>query len=105
MRKLTYLVLLVLVICLAACKSSISPDELYGKWKYAHVEHPRGGPTDMLTADELKTNNASIEFSRNNQYVINWGGKALSHGSFKVDGMNIQLTESLPDGSTRQFPF
>lgn len=105
MKKPVYIVLLFWALSFLSCKASISPDELQGTWKYIRVEHPAGGPTDTLTADELKANNPSIQFSKNNEYVINWGGKALSHGSFKVDGMNIQLTESLPDGTTRQFPF
>ncbi len=34
-----------------------------------------------------------------------WGGKVLSHGKFSIAGHNINYTESLPDGTTRQFPF
>ncbi len=37
--------------------------------------------------------------------MIIWGGKVLSHGKFTTDGRNIRITESLPDGTTRAFPF
>jgi len=34
-----------------------------------------------------------------------WGGKVLSHGTYKIDQGNISYTEVLPDGKTRTFPF
>ena len=61
-------------------------------------------PPEMPAA-QLQSESPSIEFSKDNSYVIMWGGKALSHGTFTTDGMNIRIKENLPDGTTRAFPF
>lgn len=88
----------------AGCKSSVKPEDLYGKWKYTKIEHPNADPPEVPAA-QLQSESPSIEFSKDNTYVIMWGGKALSHGTFTTDGMNIRIKETLPDGTTRAFPF
>ena len=99
-----YISAIALLCCLASCKSAIKPEELYGRWKYIKIEHPNADPPEMPAA-QLQSESPSIEFSKNNEYEIIWGGKILSHGKFRADGMNIQIKESLPDGTTREFPF
>ena len=86
------------------CNSSVSPDDLYGKWNYIKIEHTANGELDMDSV-ELRKEAASIVFAKNNEYEINWGGKILSHGNFTPDGKNIRVKEVLPDGKTREFPF
>ncbi|WP_428330404.1 hypothetical protein [Mucilaginibacter sp.] len=105
MKKTCISLLPVLLLLLASCKSAIKTAVLYGKWKYIKVEHPSANPPDSLSSAELQSQTPSIEFLKSNQYLINWGGKVLSHGKFAVNGMNIQITEDLPDGTTRAFPF
>lgn len=105
MNKLIFCLPVILIALLSSCKSSINQNEIYGKWKYTKVERLTGDPSDTLSADMLASESPSIEFSKNNQYVIMWGGKALSHGTFSLDGMNIQIKEIMPDGTTRNFPF
>jgi hypothetical protein len=95
---------ILLAFAVAACKSSISANELYGKWKYIKVENPKANPPDSVTESELKMQAPYIQFS-NNKLVIMWGGKILSHGTFRMDGRNIRYKESLEDGTTREFPF
>jgi len=95
----------ILLLFITSCKPSIKTDELYGKWKYIKVEHLTGDPADTLSGMMLASESPSIVFSKNNGYVINWGGKELSHGTFTLDGMNIRIKEIMPDGSTREFPF
>ena len=99
-----YLSAIVLVCFFASCKSAIKPEDLYGKWKYIKIEHPDSGDPGT-PADVLQSESAAIEFLRNNEYNIMWGGKVLSHGTFTTDGMNIRIKEKLPDGTTRSFPF
>lgn len=95
-----------LVICLfASCRSSISANDLYGKWKYIKVENPYADPPDSTASGEIAANAPYIQFSQNNTLIMMWGGKVLSRGKFTVDGHNINYTETLPDRSTRQFPF
>lgn len=94
-----------LTVSLYACKSSINSSELYGKWKYIHVEKPNANPPDSVSTLELNAEQPFIEFSPNNTLQIIWDGKVLSHGKFTIDGQDIRYTEKLPGGATRQFPF
>ena len=105
MRKhVIYIPALVILFFFAGCKSSIKPGDLYGKWKYIKIEHPDAGPAEMPAA-QLQNASPSIEFLKNGGYVIIWGGKALSHGTFTTDGMNIRIKENLQDGTSRAFSF
>jgi len=101
-KQLTLIVAILSFI--VSCKSSINGDKLYGKWKYTKVEHP-DDPSDTLRSTELTNLSPSIQFTKSNDLVIVWGGKVLSHGKYNIDGYNIRFKESLPDGTTRQFPF
>lgn len=92
-------------IIFASCNSSVTPDALYGKWKYVKIEHPNADPTDSVRSADLAAKSPSIEFFKDNTYVIHWENRVLSHGKFAVDKRNILITEILPDGTTRQFPF
>lgn len=96
--------ILLAFLLLASCKPAIKPENLYGKWKYIKIEHPSDDPP-VMPADQLNNVSPYIEFSKNNTYLIMWGGRVISHGKFKPDGRNIQITETLPDSSTRNFPF
>ena len=99
-----YIPAILLLFFFAGCKSSIKPDDLYGKWKYIKIEHPDADPAEMPAA-QLQSASPSIEFLKNDGYIIMWGGKALSKGTFTTDGMNIRIKENLPDGTIRVFPF
>jgi hypothetical protein len=103
-KPLLYITAVVLLF-FAACKSSINPEDLYGKWKYIKVENPNATPPDSVSSSDLQAQAPYIQFTKNNDLVIMWGGKVLSHGKFKTDGKNIRYTEALPDGKTREFPF
>ena len=100
-----YLTVLALLFCLAACISSIKPEALYGKWKYTKVEHPNADPPTSLRPEDLQAQSPSIEFLSNNKFVIMWGGKALSQGTFSTVGQNIMIKEDLPGGQSRKFSF
>jgi hypothetical protein len=102
-RSLIYLLPLVIILVILSCKGSKQTEQLYGKWKYIKVEHPN--TSDTVSRMELEENIPFIELTKGNKLQINWGGKVLSHGTFKFDGSNIYYTESLPGGKTRQFPF
>lgn len=101
-----YRTLFILVACsFFSCNSSISADQLYGKWKYVKSEQPNASPPDSTSAEVMKIDDPFIQFFKNNTLQIWWGGKMISHGRFTTDGRNIQYTETLADGSTRKFPF
>jgi hypothetical protein len=105
MIKLSLYITTAILLFFAACKSSINPEDLYGKWKYIKVENPNATPPDSVSNSDLQAQAPYIQFSKNNDLVIIWGGKILSHGKFKTDGKNIRYTERMPDGKTREFPF
>ncbi|HVW94673.1 MAG TPA: hypothetical protein VHA56_01725 [Mucilaginibacter sp.] len=105
MKTWQYILPLIIFSILAGCKNSIDQAKLYGKWKYIKVGHPTAHPPDSVSDSELKYASPSVEFFRNDQYVIMWSGKVLSHGKFSTEGMSINITETMPDSSTREFPF
>ncbi len=93
------------VLVLTACKPALTPEKLYGKWKYIKLVSPNASPPIEEPEWKLKADDPSIVFTKNNELTIWWGGKVLSHGTFKVEVPNIVYKEVLPNGTTRQFPF
>jgi len=96
---------ILLLFAVSACKSSISVDDLYGKWRYTTVMKPNAVRPDSVSSSDLRIQVPFIEFSKNGKYMIVWGGSLLSHGTFSVEGRDIWINEVLEDGSTRKFPF
>jgi hypothetical protein len=94
-----------LIALLYSCKPSVTADQLYGKWKYIKDEQPNANPPDSTSSGDLKIEDPSIQFLKDNTLQIRWGGKMISHGKFTVEDKKIQYTETLPDGTTRKFPF
>ena len=90
-------------LVLASCSNAIDEDQLYGRWNYIAVEN--FNPTDSLSRDELTAQAPAIVFSIDNKLVIEWGGKQLSHGTYRMDGTMIRYTEFLEGGGKREFPF
>lgn len=68
------------------------------------MEHPHADPPDSLSSAEIKASAPYIQFSQN-QLVIMWDSKVLSHGTFTIDDHNLVYTETMPDGRKRTFPF
>jgi hypothetical protein len=99
-----HLLLLASVLCFTACKSSVSPQDLYGKWKYTRVRNPNASPPDSVGKMTLFEQKPFIQFTNKDSLVINWDGKVLSHGTFTIDGSNIRYKEILATG-VREFPF
>ncbi len=104
MKKLAFGLLVLTVVTMSACKSSVSPQDLYGKWKYTRVRNPNASPPDSVGKMTLLTEKPFIEFTPKDSLIINWDGKVLSHGTFIIDGSNIRYKEILTTG-TREFPF
>ncbi|MGV8879959.1 MAG: hypothetical protein ACOH2A_13120 [Sphingobacteriaceae bacterium] len=104
-KKYIYLLFAATAGVFFSCKPKISTEALYGQWNYIKVENTGDNPADTLSADELKTADPSISFSKNGDLVIMWDKKPLSTGKFILEGNYIQYTENLADGSKRTFPF
>ncbi len=98
--------LLLLLACatFAGCKHSVTATDLYGKWNYTRLEHPNQSPPGVMPTGDLKEQAPYIEFTKDSLRMV-WGGQLLSHGTYTVDGTNINYKEILADGSTRTFPF
>ncbi|RKR83873.1 hypothetical protein BDD43_4088 [Mucilaginibacter gracilis] len=98
--------LIVLSVALAACKHQIDAKMLVGKWNYTKVENPySANPPDTVSAQQLADKKPSISLSPKGELLMIWGGKVLSHGTYKLVEGSISYTEQLPDGKTRIFPF
>ncbi|MFS2189376.1 hypothetical protein ACCC92_22040 [Mucilaginibacter sp. Mucisp84] len=105
MIKQGFLLFAVVVFFIASCKPEVSVRTLTGKWKYIKIEHPNASPPDTVKQAELDANVPYIQFTPEMKFLIVWGGKFLSHGSFTLNGSNMNVTEKLPDGKTRNFVF
>lgn len=93
----------ILCLVLSGCLNSIKIEKLYGRWKYISVIN--SNPEENLTSDEIRQQAPSIIFSKNQDLVIEWGGKRLSYGKFRMEGRMIRYTETLGGNRTREFPF
>jgi hypothetical protein len=105
MIKHSFLLFAVILLFITACKPSVSVTTLTGKWKYVKVEHPNASPPDTMKKADLDEVAPYIQFTPEMKFLIVWGGKFLSHGTFTLDGGNMNITEALPDGKTRSYVF
>ena len=95
----------IVFMLLSACQTAVKPGALYGKWKYVKVENSDIRSTTDVTPEQLESESPYIQFSKNDSALIWWGGKVLTHGSYRIDGNRIMFKEILPGGKTREFPF
>ena len=86
-----------------SCSNTIKPEELYGRWNYVKVDNTN--PQDTLPDGELRLQSPAIIFNDKQDLIIEWGGKKLSSGKFRMEGKMIRYTEDLPGGQKREFPF
>jgi len=93
-----------LLSLLASCQLSINPETLLGKWKYVKIENNSVANATNVTSEQLEAESPYIKFTKDS-LLIWWGGKVLSHGSYKIDGDKIQFKEIQPGGKIREFPF
>jgi len=105
MIKHSFILLAVVLLFITACKPSVSVTTLTGKWKYVKVEHPNASPPDTMKKAELDEVVPYIQFTPEMKFLIVWGGKFLAHGTYTLNGSNMNITEVLPDGKTRNYVF
>jgi len=86
-----------------SCSNTIKPEELYGRWNYVKVDNTN--PQDTLPDGELELQSPAIIFNDKQDLIIEWGGKKLSSGKFRMEGKMIRYTENIPGGQKREFPF
>ncbi|MDO8992964.1 hypothetical protein [Daejeonella sp.] len=98
-----YVIIAFLLLFFSSCNNSIEQKDLYGKWNYVKVVN--ADPEDITSDEELKQASPAIIFTEINDLIIEWGGKQLSKGKYKLDSKMIRYTESLEGGRTREFPF
>jgi hypothetical protein len=106
MIRNNFLIIAVGFLLFSSCRpAAIKRGALLGKWKYLKVENPNSKPPDSVSSTELEIEAPYIKFSQNDSMMIWWGGRVLSHGTFRLDGNNIRVKEILEGGKTREFPF
>ena len=103
--KHSFLLFAAALLFITACKPSVSVTTLTGKWKYVKIEHPNASPPDTMKKAELEEAAPYIQFTPEMKFLIVWGGKFLSHGTFTLDGGNMNITEKLADGKIRNYVF
>lgn len=102
--KNKFITAIILLSVLASCQLSIKPETLYGKWKYVKIENNSVANTTDVTPEQLDAESPYIKFTKDS-LLIWWGGKVLSHGTYKIDGDKIRFKEILDGGKIRAFPF
>jgi hypothetical protein len=105
MTKHIYCLSFLACFLFSACKSSIEPEELYGKWNYTKLENPNQNPPRTEPDWKLKIEKPYILFTKNNNLEIWWSGELLSHGKFRTKDNDIWFNEVLDGGQKREFPF
>lgn len=93
----------IVLLVFTSCSNTIKQEELYGRWNYLKVNNTN--PLDTLPDGELELQSPAIIFNNKQDLVIEWGGKTLSSGKFRMEGKMIRYTENLPGGQKREFPF
>lgn len=101
--KYTSALLFSIILLNSSCGRDIELKDLHGRWNYVSVAS--FNPPDSITKQELELQSPAIIFSEGNKLQIEWGGKLLSRGTFKMDGKMIRYTETLEGGTQREFPF
>ena len=101
--KFNFPVLIFCILLCSSCSFEIEKNDLLGRWNYIKVVN--ADPEDITSDEELKQASPAIIFTESNDLIIEWGGKQLSKGKYKLDGKMIRYTESLEGGRTREFPF
>jgi len=91
------------LLILAACKPSVTPDALYGKWKYTSLESKKDNPATVQY--KLKLEQPTVEFTKKDSLIMVWGGEVLAHGKFRIDGNKILFNQELGGGKKYEFPF
>ena len=95
----------IVALLLASCVKIVKKEEIVGKWKYLKVGNPHIS-SDSISESQLEMDAPYIVFSKNDSMMIWWGGKVLSHGSYKLDGATIHVKEVIDSTQkTRDFNF
>lgn len=102
-RTALFFLLTMMPLLLISCATEIKKEDLYGKWSYTRVQN--FNPADSLSKAELQREKPAIIFSADSNLLIEWGGKKLSYGTYRMDGKMIRYTEVLDGGRKRSFPF
>lgn len=96
----------IIIVCFSGCKPrTLDVNKLYGKWRYIKVESPNATPPTSVPQFQIDDSKPYITFTKDDSLTIVWGGEKLSRGKFRIEGNNIQYTERMGNGQTREFPF
>jgi hypothetical protein len=91
------------LLFMAACKPSVTPEALYGKWTYTSLESRKDDP--VTTKNKLQLQKPTVEFTRKDSLIMVWGGEVIAHGKFRTDGNKIMFNQELEGGRKYEFPF
>src|ERR1700684_3484294 len=89
------------IVLLYSCKSSITADQLYGRWKYIKIEIPSAPQYNEAVKSNL-ADPTSIQFLKDSTVDILSPSQAQFHGHFVTDGYNIHLHVKDNNGSSSE---
>ena len=105
MKSVLPIFLLFFVTFITGCSYFTSEKDIVGEWKYIEIKTLHEDPKDKISLEELQKLSPSIIFSETGDLKIIWDKKVLSTGKYVLEGNIIRITENIPGGKTRQFPF
>ena len=105
MKSILSVLLLFFVTSITGCSYFTSEKDIVGEWKYIEIKTLHEDPKDKISLEELQKLSPSIIFSETGDLKIIWDKKVLSTGKYVLEGNIIRITENIPGGKTRQFPF
>jgi len=105
MKSILPVLLLFFVTSITGCSYFTSEKDIIGEWKYIEIKTLHEDPMDKINSEELKKLSPSITFLKDGGFKIMWDHKLLSIGKYVLEGNIIRITENIPGGKTRQFPF
>jgi hypothetical protein len=100
----SYLFIFFAALPFFSCKEPLKSELLQGKWVYVKIEELNHS-ADSVSMLQVEIQHPTIEFRKNGELEMIWGGELLSSGTYVIDGEDVQFTEQLPGGKKRTFPF
>lgn len=90
---------------LSACKSTVTSNDLTGKWVYTKVEYLNQSPVLVEQEEDLELKSPMIIFNEDGKAQILSDQKIISKGQYTLEAPIIRYEEVLPEGIKRKIPF
>jgi hypothetical protein len=95
--------IIIILLFLTSCKTSINKVDLIGNWYYTKVEYLNKSIQNPLP--DISEQKPYFSFHQDGKAEIYSSGKILSQGTFTLENKIIRYVEVLEGGIKREIPF